>query len=196
MRIGIDIDDTVADSEIKTLEKALLYDKEFVKGEGIVNINKYNYTEKFNWTEEQCYDFFKRYLEQLVPEFQVKNQVKETIDKLKEENHTIYFITYRTGRFLTNPYDITYKWLVDNGIKFDKLITNSGPKGKVCQENNIDLFIDDSVDQCVNVSAYGIDVLLFDNIHNRHDNALRRVNNWLEIYKIIKEEYHGGESNN
>ena len=67
-------------------------------------------------------------------------------------------------------------------------------KGKTCYENKIDLFIDDSINNCLNVLEYDIDTFIFDNIYNKNT-KIKRVKNWLEINKYIERINNGKNSN-
>ena len=67
-------------------------------------------------------------------------------------------------------------------------------KWKTCYENKIDLFIDDSINNCLNVLEYGIDTFIFDNIYNKNT-KIKRVKNWLEINKYIERINNGKNSN-
>ena len=84
-----------------------------------------------------------------------------------------------------NSYLLSKNYLDSKGIKYNEIYTGISDKGKFCNENNIDLFIDDSINNCSSVKSYGIDVLLYDNIFNRNSD-LKRVSNWKEILKYIR----------
>ena len=57
-------------------------------------------------------------------------ELKEVINELYDRGHTIIFITAR-GKLYANPDEITKKYLANHGIKYHKLIANSGEKGIV-----------------------------------------------------------------
>ena len=115
------------------------------------------------------------------------------INKLKEEGNEINFITARSTFDMEEPYDQTKKYLEQNNIKYDNLYVNSLKKEEVTLKNNIDIFIDDSVKHCTNVSKTGIDVLMMTTTYNKKYTNFKKVNNWKEIYDFInkKEKYHG-----
>ena len=56
------------------------------------------------------------------------------------------------------------------------------------KENNINLFIDDSINHCTKVSKADIEVLLFSCKSNKHFNDLKKVYSWKEIYNYINEK--------
>ena len=76
-------------------------------------------------------------------------------------------------------------YLDSKGIKYNELYVGVSDKGNFCNENNIDLFIDDNIKNCEMVKLYGIDVLLYDNVFNKKSD-LKRVNNWNEILEYVR----------
>lgn len=82
------------------------------------------------------------------------------------------------------PDDIKDREVEFGKIYYDDLFCTTD-KVSICKEKNIDLFIDDSINNCTNISNIGIDVLLFDSKINKHCNDFRRVNNWEDVYNYI-----------
>ena len=61
-------------------------------------------------------------------------------------------------------------------------------KAKVCKNENIDLFIDDSIANCRKVNELGVETILFSSKGNLTDKTdLYRVDNWKDIYEKVKE---------
>ena len=67
-------------------------------------------------------------------------------------------------------------------IPYDKLIVNAKEKAPICLEEKIDLFIDDSIHNCIEVANKNIPVLLFDASFNKKCTLFKRVFSWKEIY--------------
>ena len=59
MKIGIDIDDTVMDTQVVIDKAALYFDKNFVNGKGYQDKSKYDFHEKFYWSSVEKKEFFK-----------------------------------------------------------------------------------------------------------------------------------------
>lgn len=78
---------------------------------------------------------------------------------------------------------LSYNYLQKNGICFDKLYISGGTKKEFCEKENIDVFIDDSIRNCLCVKELGIDVLCFDPLH---DCDIYHVNNWDEVENYIE----------
>ena len=185
MRIGIDVDDTICSTNETILIEADRYDKEVLGGTGIKNKDAFEFTEMMHWPKEGKGRFFKDRLEYIMDKAPIKDGAVEVINKLYEEGNEIYFITYRKDKYIKDPYLLTKNYLDRHGIKYNKLIANSGDKGIVCFNNKIDIFIDDSVNHCADVELYGIKVYLFDSLYNKDNIKFYRVKNWYQIYNLI-----------
>lgn len=173
MRIGIDIDDTVAQT-YETIKKELLkqgYD-----------LDTYDNIYHKNPLVEEIYTNRSDELSLVLP---LKNNAKEIINKLKEQGNEIYFITARSRKFYQDAYNTTYTWLINNGIEFDKLIVEAGKKDAICEENNIDLFIDDSIDHVKSINDKNIRAIIYTSRYNIDAKDLERINDWNELLDII-----------
>lgn len=183
MNIGIDIDDTICNSWENVINEMctdfnLNYD-ELSKG------NK-AYNEVIELTPEEYLKYAKEKFSKLLYNPTLKENVKEVIDILKE-NNKIIFITARSNQCYEDAYKFTKKYLDRNKIYYDKIIVNGKEKGKICKEEKIDIFIDDSIDNCKNVSKYKIKTILFETCYNKDCTDFIKINNWKEILKIVKE---------
>lgn len=187
MRIGIDIDDTICnswDEIIGTVCKDFNFDNdEVVKSKKV-------YNDLIPLEGENYYEYAKKY-KYLLLNPKLKNNVKEVIDKLSTKNEII-FITSRNDYCYDDAYKYSKKYLDKNNIYYDDIIVNAFNKGKICKEKNIDIFIDDSCDNCIDVNKYGIKTLLFLNYYNTNNN-LKKVSDWNEILNIVEEEYNARE---
>ena len=67
----------------------------------------------------------------------------------------------------------------------------SEDKGKVCKDNDVSVFIDNTYAHIEDANNYGIDTILFDTIYNRDIDYDKRMDKWEDIYKYIKEVYDG-----
>lgn len=159
MRIGIDIDDTMANIKDKLNAAAMQYAKSLNKDVknidyNIVDVYKNGniYQKLFNFNYEELKYFLGTIQEEITDNAIPRENCVEVINKLHNDGNGIYIITARD-------------------------------KGKVCIENNIDLLIDDSISNCLNVDNLGIDTII---IGNKNDRGIKNINNWQEIYEYIK----------
>ena len=120
-------------------------------------------------------------------------QIFEKIHRYKEqdfeEGKPFEFTLDRATKELnTEIEDYTRKWLEKNGIVYDKLVLGAQDKLQAAKENNIDLFIDDSIKHCRNVQSGNIRTLLYTSICNQGVETpdLERAYSWVQIY----DKYH------
>ena len=194
MNIGIDIDDTISD----TFESAIVYAKEYIKNElnkePIIDMTKvrdhYYIRDMFNLSHEEAEEFWVKYYTRIVENVKPKKFSVEMINKLKSEGNNIIIITARWDGENIDAFEISKKWLEKYNLNFDKMYVGIENKAEIAIKENIDLFIDDSIRNCEEVSAVGIKSYLFNSETNKHineDKHIDRVYSWEEIYSKSKE---------
>jgi len=186
MKIGVDIDDTLAQTTNYLMPLAIKFDKDILHKNGIVDSIK-DLPRCFDWNNDELRLFFRTVFENEVLNIPPMDEVKKVIKKLKEDGNHIIIINLRNNIQLSNPYDITQKWLSINEIEFDKLIVNSKYKGPVVEEEKIDLLIDDSVGQCTFIADNNkIPVVLYaKNTNQIKYQGITRLDNWEQIFNYI-----------
>ena len=73
---------------------------------------------------------------------------------------------------------------------FDKYFWKEHNKLKVCKEESIDIMIDDSPSTCTKMQENKIRTIYFRGLRGpklNEDEYLKEVNNWGQIYRILKE---------
>ena len=185
MNIGIDIDDTIT----KTAECLLPYVSEYFSLELDYLIkNNYNYNNLPEECRDKYLDFGLSTFERVLVQAEIKDNAKKVIDKLREDGNKIIIVTARTNLFYKDAYDYSSKQLEKLGIKYDKLICSSD-KRTVCNEEKIDLFIDDLVSNLDSINDIVNDVLLFNtNVNSISNCSYKRVNSWDEVYDYYLEK--------
>ena len=193
MKIGIDIDGVLVDLERYVIDYGT---KMCIENQWPINLklNEYFEKEKFSWTDEQEEEFWNKYLEKYVLETKPREFAKEVIKKLRKENNKIYIITARNEEGLPpetygKMQEFTKKWLLDNGIDNDELIfASDAEKLEQCLKNNIDIMIEDSPSNILNISNK-IKVIKYDCQYNKNIEGKNIIMaySWYHIYNIIKE---------
>jgi uncharacterized HAD superfamily protein len=193
MRIGIDIDDTLVITINSMIKYADKYDTSILgrKGTngnlGLIQ-NRYYLKVLYGWTVEEKFKFFDMYYKNILEECTLLPNADKVCQKLKSEGNELFFITARLiGIVGCNTEEITKKTLLEHNIPYDELIINASDKLKICQEKQIDLFIEDSYETCVELSKVGIKAILMTTKMNEKIDSgeIVRVNNWDEIYEEI-----------
>ena len=192
MNIGIDIDDTIANTYEVLFNYAQNYTINDI-GKSIENVNRniitHMYTKTFhNWNDDEDKEFLNKYYEKVLLNVLPKMYAVDTINKFKEDGDKIYLIT---ARLLSNKFDVekyTEQWLEKYNIKYDKLIINAQDKVVVAKDNNIDIFVDDSIKNCMEMSKNNIETFIMDSIVNKEfeDKSIKRVYSWPHLYQEIE----------
>lgn len=194
MKIGIDIDDTTVITVQSMVKYADKYDTEVLGRNGTngnlgLIQNRYYLKVLYGWTEKEKFDFFDMYYKNVLEECTLMPNADKVLQKIKEEGNEIYFITARLTNIKNcNTEEITKNTLKENNIPYDKLIINASDKLKVCKEEGIELFIEDSYDTCKELLENGIKSILMTTKMNQQidEGNIPRVNNWDEVYEQMK----------
>ena len=174
MKIGIDIDDTIVNTNEYIIKAAFNYDKLFLKNKGFHNKKSYAFTDMFYWDDDDVRSFFKYYQqEKLYLKVPVKKDAIKYINKLYDDGNYICFITYRQDNDSKETYEDTYQYLKKYGFKFNKLIT---------------IFIDNSINQIDDVNKRGIETIMFLTPYNKSYKG-KKLGSWKDIYNEIRKRY-------
>ena len=192
MNIGIDIDGVLTDLAKYIIEYG---SKMCIEENWTLNINAEEYweTKTFNWEEGQDEKFWNKYLVHYVTEYNPRIFANEIIQKLKQEGNNIYIITARDESGLPpeaygKMQELTKNWLEKNNSKYDKLIfASDDEKLKQCIDNDIDIMIEDSPNNIINISSK-IPVIKFWCRYNKKIEGENIITgySWYHIYDIIK----------
>ncbi len=194
MNIGIDIDDTIADTYEVMFAYAQKYTVEDLKKSAKIkeleDLTNHFYTRAMHsWTQEEEDKFFEKYYEKIAKETKPFTCAIETLKELQKQGHKLIFIT---ARFEPDYFDVrktTFDWLEKYKVPYDKVIINPKTKREAAIENNIDIFIDDSYSNCKDVLNAGIESWIMNTRCNRtiKDENITRVYSWPHIKQIIEE---------
>jgi uncharacterized HAD superfamily protein len=120
---------------------------------------------------------------------------KVVYELLKKENIEFIAITARGG-YLTEMRDDAERILRENNITFDKIYWKQRDKLDTCIDEKIDIMIDDDYEVINTLSQNGIKTLYFRDsgmIKLEENDYVKEVNNWGDIYRVIKEILNKGE---
>ena len=179
MRIGMDLDDTVC----KTSESLNKWAKKYAIEEGIEMADIF-----MRVTERK--KFLKKYFVQIIKEAEAKDKFKEVYERFLKK-HNLYIITARNNDYMphnTKVDYITLEWLEENDIHFKGYYSNSykEEKARICEENEIDVMIDDDFANYEVFKKHGIKTILFDD-KNLYPEVKERATSWEDVEYILKE---------
>ncbi len=189
MKIGIDLDGVVFDSEKEFRVYSELYDMIDLKQNSKTDNRELKFQDRFQWTGKETEDFLKKYHKQIIEESNFIPGVKRILKLLKEDGHSLVLITARGG-LNKDMIKITEERLKESGMDiFDKYYWATENKDEVCQRENIDIMIDDSCKNCENIANSKIKTIYLKDApsYNLEENKYIKVlYNWGEIYRYIK----------
>ena len=188
MKIGIDLDGVVFNTEMLWSAYAELYDCIELNQNSIINKNATIIQEKYDWTEDETNIFFDRYAD--IRDFDIMPGAKEVINLLKKDGHELVVITARgTVQNQKQGEDIAFQRLEREGIKFDKYYWKQKNKLETCQKEKIDIMIDDNYSICKTLIKGDIPTIYFHSLNREHiqeSENVKEVTNWGEVYRYIR----------
>ena len=188
MKIGIDLDGVVIDSETTFRTYEEIYDIDILKENNLVNREEPKCQERYNWTKEQNQEFIDKYFLKVSRESNLMSGFYAVYNLLKEQGHEFVVITARGG-FIKEMKDDAIRVLKENGIEFDKYYWHIENKLEICQKENVDIMIDDDWRIIKNLSDNKVKTLYFrdTNLVKLEENEyIKEVNNWGDIYRVIR----------
>lgn len=190
MRIGIDLDGVVFDSEKEFRVYSEIFDMIDLKQNSKTDNRKLKFQDRFQWTQKETEDFLKKYHKQIIEESNFMPGVKRILKLLKEEGNSLILITARGG-INKDMIKITEERLKESGMDiFDKYYWATENKEEVCKKENIEIMIDDFCKNCESIAnskiktIYLKDAPSYDLEENKY---IKVLYNWGEIYRYIKE---------
>lgn len=190
MKIGIDLDGVIYDSEKEFRIYTELYDMLELKQNNKKNENAVRIMDRFDWTDEQFDKFIDKYYLNIIKQANYMPGAQEILNRLKKDGHEFIMITARGG------YREEIKCVTDERLKeddmeiFEKKYYAINNKGEICEKENIDLMIDDSPENCKCVSNRKIKTIYLKDAPSydiEENEYVKVLYNWGEIYRYIKE---------
>lgn len=190
MKIGIDLDGVVFDSEKEFRVYSELYDMLDLKQNSKINNKELKFQSRFKWTKEDIDVFLNKYHKQIIVESNFMPGVKRILKLLKEDGHTLILITARGG-MNRDMIKVTEERLQQNEMNiFDKYYWATENKDEVCVKENVDIMIDDFCDKCKSIANSKIKTIYLKDAPSydlEENEYIKVLYNWGEIYRYIKE---------
>ena len=159
MKIGVDLDGVIYDSEKELRVYSELFEILDLKKNTKTDNQELAYQKRFVWTEEEKKQFWNKYHRPILRTANFMPGAKDVLTQLKQDGHELYIVTARGGYDKT-VIEETIASLKDHGLDiFTRMHWNSKNKAKICQEEQLDLMIDDSYDNCKAIAEAGIPVI-------------------------------------
>ena len=187
MKIGIDFDGVILDSERKIRFGAEYWS---LKELGKPRLRSTEVSQEicFDWTEEEIARFFTECYDSLVENCEFMPGANEIMKELTQMGHEFYIITLR-GCFRPEEVASAKKYMRKMSIKPKQIVWGVWNKAEKCKELGLDIMIDDNPKNVDTFKGSNIDVLYLKDAEAR-DVKLKNVTtvyNWMQIYhEIIK----------
>ena len=188
MKIGIDLDGVVIDSETTFRTYEEIFDIDVLKGNNLINKEEPKFQARYNWTSEQEKEFIEKYFLTISKESNLMSGFIAIYNLLKKQGHEFVVITARGG-FIKEMKDDAIRVLEENNIKFDKYYWNVQDKLEICKNEKVDIMIDDDWRIIKKLADNEVKTLYFrdTNLMKLEENEyIKEVNNWGEIYRYIR----------
>lgn len=187
MRIGIDLDGVVFDSEqtFRTYEEIFDVEKNQNK---LIDREEPKFQGRYSWSDEEKKEFQKYFME-ISKNSSLMAGFKKVYELLKKENIEFICITARGG-FVEEMQIDAQRILDENNIKFDKIYWKQDDKLEKCIKEKVDFMIEDDYKIVQKLSENNIKTLYFRDVGLKkleETDYIKEVNNWGDIYRFIKE---------
>lgn len=180
MKLGFDIDDTIADAMGFCIPRLNKHFNKNIKPEEVNG----RYCDVYNIAQLEIDDFFKEFGNDIFEELDAFNNASNYINKWYNDGHEIVIITARpeTAR------ESTVNWLKENGVSYHDIFFDE-EKSKLAKDLGIELFFDDHPKVVEAMKNVGIETIFMDLPKNREiqvSDGIYRVKNWEEAYIVIE----------
>ncbi|MDO7785629.1 5' nucleotidase, NT5C type [Desulforamulus aquiferis] len=183
MKIGIDLDGTIADNLNLLVDTLNTHSGKKLLGD---EIYQYNLCKVYSITEDDFINLMEQREEEIISTSPVIPYARRNIKQLVNDGWEVHIITARNPRYA----EITEKWLHQQGIPYRGLhLLNSHDKLDVCKELKVRLMIEDNIHNGYQLATGGIDVILYDAPHNRFwPWKGTRCRTWNQVYNSISNQ--------
>lgn len=176
MRIGIDIDNTLCDTDL--LAKKIYKEKN--NGKDLSDLDKYSQYQFIGNNAEQIFDYCP-----------LIENAKRVINDLFKDNE-IYFISARANKHVALLEERTVDYLKKNGIEYTNIYFGHDSKIDMYRKLNLDIMLDDDYDVYNELISANLKTVMFNGSLNKNKDGIK-VNSWLEFEEYIKKEVYNGK---
>lgn len=184
MRIAIDLDGVVFNSEMYFMASAEIYDAKILHRNSLKKAGEPRIQEKYDWNEEEIKGYIARFANST--DFDIIPCAKEVIDELKKDN-TVAVVSAR-GQFNEDEIKIARDKLDKANITFDEYFFGNLNKIETYLDKKMDIIIDDRYDVILKASENHIRSIYFYMAGRKileESKYIKVVNNWGEIYRYL-----------
>lgn len=188
MKIGLDLDGVVLDTEKQFRNEAELYDILELNRNSTKDQSAQWAQDRYKWADDEKNEFIEKYLIEGTKKSHIMPGAKEVIELLKKDGHELVVITAR-GHDIPVMKKLAQEMLEKENITFDKYYWETPEKVETAKKENIDLMVEDSLSNCMKLSKENIkSIYLRDsNMKPANDKNIKECYIWGEVYRYIRE---------
>lgn len=188
MKIGLDLDGVVLDTEKQFRNEAELYDILKLNRNSTKDQSAQWAQDRYKWADDEKNEFIEKYLIEGTKKSHIMPGAKEVIELLKKDGHELVVITAR-GHDIPVMKKLAQEMLEKENITFDKYYWETSEKVETAKKENIDLMVEDSLSNCMKLSKENIkSIYLRDsNMKPANDKNIKECYIWGEVYRYIRE---------
>lgn len=168
--IGIDIEDTI----VQTNKKAL----EIIKREGYENVDYYERLSNLS-------NFITNHFVEIVSDSVLFEDCSDVIKKLKKMGYKIVVISSRAFQDGADTEDDTINYLKNNDIMYDAVLLKRPNKVEACLQESVDYFIDDKEKTLDTLAEIGVKCIKMQSI-DKYPSKYYSVNSWDEVSRYFE----------
>lgn len=158
MRIAVDIDDT-----LNAVDR-VRYAGEYIRRKNLpfrlVDENAQMLEKVYDWSHDDVLEFVHDGGITAFTDAPARKGAKEVLERWRAAGIEVIVLTSRVAEWFGNPEKLSRDWLEKRHIPYDGLVASCADKGAYCAQNNIDILIDDSVEQCLSAQEKGVYAVL------------------------------------
>ncbi len=189
MKIGIDLDGVVIDSELTFRVYEEIFDIIHLKGNHLVDRTEPKMQHRYSWTKAQEDEFRNLYYRTVSKESGLLSGFLPVYKMLREMGHEFVVITARGAQVREMKNDAE-KLIKKYDIKFDKYYWFVEDKLETCQKEKVDYMIDDDWHIIKKLADNKIKTIYFKDsgMKKLHENEyVKVVENWGDVLRFFVE---------
>lgn len=182
MRIGIDVDGTLADNLQAFVD---VFNEKTGKQLTKTEVFDFDLSLVYGIPADEVDQVFHDNAERVFGEVPAMEGAREALELMKNAGVELYLVTARPP----NLRELTADWLKRHKIPYDRLIFDPH-KGEACRRHGLKVFVDDHFDNAVGVARVGSKSVLVDAPHNRHldhgKHGITRLFHWRVFPNLVE----------
>lgn len=170
MRVGVDIDDTLTETQ-----------------KYVITLKQKEYPEldpESLLPDDLFKKFITKYDDDIHRHVELKPHAREALEWMHENNHEIYIITAR-GNYSKNSKKDTKEYFKKHNLPYNRMFFNVTKKGEIAFNNGIDIFIDDKESMCEEMQEHKIHAIKLKKEY-QGSSAFKVFYNWDEVITYLK----------